>query len=290
MMEQERQRRKEMWDKLIAEGGPRNVLPLLIRELGIYGGAQGIWVDKERTEHLTHDGYGVTVGLLHTGEYYPDDLSETGVIYHYPETNRPLSRDLGEIEATKAANLLSLPLFVVTSPFSNSKTREVNLGWVEEWDDDKQVFRISFIQEDPRELLAQPNNESKFVPQEEVSNHSTIVKTRPGQQRFSFLVFQRYGEKCAVCDIDIPELLDAAHIIPKKYNGTDDPRNRIVLCSLHHRAFDAGLFCIDPETLEIIYKEGGPQAEKLRVTHRNIRHLKIPPHLDALEWLIKNWS
>lgn len=89
MIEPERERRKEMWDQLIAHGGPKDVSPNLIRELEIYGGAQGIWVDKARTELLTNDGYGVTVGLLHTGEYYPDDLSDSGVVYHYPKTNRP---------------------------------------------------------------------------------------------------------------------------------------------------------------------------------------------------------
>lgn len=51
MFENERQRRKEMWEMLIAQSGPTNVSPHLLRELRIYGGAQGIWVDKERTEH-----------------------------------------------------------------------------------------------------------------------------------------------------------------------------------------------------------------------------------------------
>ena len=97
-----------MWEKLIAEVGPKNVSPHLLRELRIYGGAQGVWVDKDQTGQLTTDGFGVTVGLLHTGEHYPDDLREFSIVYHYPKTNRPPSRDAGEIEATKAARPLSL--------------------------------------------------------------------------------------------------------------------------------------------------------------------------------------
>ena len=58
MIEQERQRRKEIWEMLIVKGGPRNVTPQLIRQLGIYGGAQGVWVDKARTADLTHDDFG----------------------------------------------------------------------------------------------------------------------------------------------------------------------------------------------------------------------------------------
>ena len=46
-----------------------------MRELGIYGGAQGIWVDKARTGELTPGGSGVTVSVLHTGQSYADDLA-----------------------------------------------------------------------------------------------------------------------------------------------------------------------------------------------------------------------
>ncbi len=35
-----------MWNALLAEGGPTQVPPNLLRALGIYGGAQGIWVNK----------------------------------------------------------------------------------------------------------------------------------------------------------------------------------------------------------------------------------------------------
>ena len=42
----------------------------MLREMGVYGGAQGIWVDKRRTGALTADGNGVTVGVRHTGQHY----------------------------------------------------------------------------------------------------------------------------------------------------------------------------------------------------------------------------
>lgn len=54
MIEQERKRRKDMWETLISKGGPMLVSPQLIRDLGIYGGAQGVWVDKVRTRSLTY--------------------------------------------------------------------------------------------------------------------------------------------------------------------------------------------------------------------------------------------
>ena len=36
----------------------------------------------------------------------------------------------------------------------------------------------------------------------------------------------------------------AAHIIPVREKGRDDPRNGVSLCPRHHRAFDKGLFTV----------------------------------------------
>lgn len=47
-----------------------------VRELGIYGGAQGIWVDKKRTAPLSQNGNGIAVGVLHTGSSYADNMSD----------------------------------------------------------------------------------------------------------------------------------------------------------------------------------------------------------------------
>jgi hypothetical protein len=93
-------RRQWMWDALLAQGGPQAVPAAVLRELGIYGGAQGVWVDKDRTAVRTADGTGVSLGLLHTGQHYPDDLSADGILYHYPKTDRPAVRDANEVSAT----------------------------------------------------------------------------------------------------------------------------------------------------------------------------------------------
>jgi predicted restriction endonuclease len=46
-------------------------------------------------------------------------------------------------------------------------------------------------------------------------------------------------------------LLDAAHVRAYRDKGSDDPRNGLVLCATHHRAFDKKLFAIDPSTLQL---------------------------------------
>jgi hypothetical protein len=96
-------RRLKLWEQVSArEVG--NVDPGTLRSSLLYGGAQGIWVDKGTTGGLAKDG--VTVSILHTGRHYPDDLSDDGLLYHYPTTRRPPGRDAAEIQATKSAAAL----------------------------------------------------------------------------------------------------------------------------------------------------------------------------------------
>jgi hypothetical protein len=91
----------------------------------------------------------IAVSILHTGEHYPDDLSEEGLIYHYPETRRPPGRDRSEIDATKAAAELKLPIFVILSEPSDPTLRRVRLGWVADWDDASKQFLVLFGDERP---------------------------------------------------------------------------------------------------------------------------------------------
>ena len=62
----------------------------------------------------------MTVGVLHTGRSYPDDLMPDGIVYHYPRTKRP-GQDAQEVSATKAAMELGLPVFVIVQPDSSSR-------------------------------------------------------------------------------------------------------------------------------------------------------------------------
>jgi hypothetical protein len=256
-----------------------------LRELGIYGGAQGIWVDKTRTGRFTKDGEGITVAVLHTGSSYADDLAEDCIIYHYPQTRRPAGRDLAEINATKAAGSHRLPFFVITYPTPNSNVRDVQLGWVESWDDLSRTFLITFGSELPALAISDLAEDAAFALTVPEARSRRDVMVRHGQQRFKFRVLKRYGPKCVVCGVSAVELLDAAHICPKLAHGSDDPRNGLVFCANHHRAFDAGLFAIEPSTLEIHCRFDGPDRHALGITHSSISHLARPPHVDAVSWL-----
>ena len=142
-VDDERLHRFTIWGELQADSGTGAVAPATLQRLGLYKGQRGIWVNKARTADLTGDGVGMAVRMAHTGTVYDDDLSDEGMIYRYPRTGMP-GRDKNEIEATKAASRLGIPIFVIASSPESSSLAQVRLGWVAEWDDLTEQFLVMF--------------------------------------------------------------------------------------------------------------------------------------------------
>jgi putative restriction endonuclease len=249
-----------------------------LRELGIYGGAGGIWVDKATTSSVSPNGQGIAVAVLHTGRHYPDDLGDDGMLYHYPRTNRPVGRDRAEVEALKNAGRLRLPLFVITEAHGG-RARQLRLGWVEDWDDESQMALIAFDLVDMAQLQ---HDEDPFELTQVHSEKKVSVKARPSQQRFKLAVIKRYGSCCAMCPVTVPQLIKAAHLVPYGKGGTNDPRNGLPLCGNHHDALDCGLVKIDPLTLEFVVT-GRYTPEQLGVTKADLSGLRATPHTQALQ-------
>ena len=116
-----------------------------------------------------------------------------------------------------------------------------------------------------------------------LQQHFRLVKQRANQKAFRSAVLSKQGHLCAVCDLAIPQAIDAAHLIPKEHNGGDDFRNGVALCVLHHRLFDAGLFSVHPTSLAL-HASGEQTLADLRITRHSISHLQCPPHHEALLW------
>jgi putative restriction endonuclease len=274
-------RRFELWGQISAAGAA-NAEPSTLRSMRVYGGAQGIWVDKTKTAPLSPDGQGVTVSILHTGRHYPDDLSDDALIYHYPTTLRPPSRDSAEIQATKNAAALSLPIFVILPGEDSAAKRSLQLGWVADFDDENRQFLILFGERKP-EYQPAPSQETPFALTGGPTPQKTTAKARPGQQRFRFQVLAKFGCKCAVCTITHPSLMKAAHICGKAHHGSDDWRNGLPLCSTHHDAFDAQLFTIIPDTLAIKTMPNVSLAS-IGITTKILTPIHRRPHPEALSW------
>ncbi len=72
------------------------------------------------------------------------------------------------------------------------------------------------------------------------------VKTRVHQSFFRQAVLSSYNFSCAITGINIPNTLEACHIIPWKDRKETrvNPKNGICLNSFHHKVFDEGLMTI----------------------------------------------
>jgi putative restriction endonuclease len=91
----------------------------------------------------------------------------------------------------------------------------------------------------------------------EGKDRERLVKTRVNQSVFREMVLNNYSNRCALTDIDLPELLVASHIIPWSVNEKErlNPANGICLSALYDAAFDKGLIGFRPETTELIISE-----------------------------------
>lgn len=78
---------------------------------------------------------------------------------------------------------------------------------------------------------------------------SHVVKTRVNQNFFRNVVMNIYSNKCAVSNIDLPDLLVASHIIPWSVNEKErlNPSNGICLSPLYDKIFDKGLMTINDD-------------------------------------------
>ncbi|CAI6074779.1 hypothetical protein PAECIP112173_02344 [Paenibacillus sp. JJ-100] len=282
-------RRDSMWNRLVSENDPNNVEPGILRRLRFFSGQAGIYRDATTTQSYTDDKAGIAVSILHTGRHYPDEISENEIIYHYPETKRIGSTDINEIQSVKNVAIFNLPIFVISEV---GNMRKVQTGKVVSWDDLAKTFLVEL---NPLDFSTRPNetdylDDIPFKPTVPRAPSRTVtVSNRTGQPRFKFNVVKRYGPCCAICAMQALPLLQAAHIIPKKSNGSDDPRNGLVLCGNHHLAYDSGLFSFDPDTLKI-HVSTKTTMQSIQITRQDLSHLQKLPHEKALKWHWKQWQ
>ncbi|HEY5262217.1 MAG TPA: PAS domain S-box protein [Solirubrobacteraceae bacterium] len=72
-------------------------------------------------------------------------------------------------------------------------------------------------------------------------------RVRLHQQRFRINVLHAYRDRCAICALKQPELVQAAHIIEDPDTaGVAAVINGLALCAIHHLAYDRNLLGIDP--------------------------------------------
>lgn len=110
-----------------------------------------------------------------------------------------------------------------------------------------------------------------------------LVRQRVHQPLFRHQVLHAYAETCAVCQLQLPRLLDAAHIIEdSRAGGIAAVPNGMALCKIHHAAYDDDVIGVDPDykvhvnthVLEIV--DGPMMTHGLQEMHG--REIIVPAH------------
>lgn len=109
-----------------------------------------------------------------------------------------------------------------------------------------------------------------------------VTRHRRRNPAFRARVLKAYGSRCAVCEfalchLDAPLALEAAHIKWHEFKGPDTVENGLALCALHHELFDSGAFTLLPDLKVLVAGSvrGAGVETALRCYHR--KPLRAPP-------------
>ena len=280
-VEEERERRESLW-KVIRVGCPEGrVPPSLLKDLMVKRGQRGVYRNLSVTSHVAQDG--VAVSVHHTGRSYADDLSARYLLYHYPKTKN-LASDQGEIQSLRNALLLRLPIFTV---IDRGSWRQVEFGYLTGMDDTIRCCTIEFSGEAPIDQLLGdvPNlDESPFSIE---PRNRRIAESALRDPRFKFDVLKRYSGCCPLTGIRVKQMVDAAHVVEVGDGGSDSVSNGLLLEKGVHAAFDAHLWTIHPESLEVVTREDGPRMADMGITVDHLDRTLPIPHPDAL---LRRWE
>jgi putative restriction endonuclease len=74
-----------------------------------------------------------------------------------------------------------------------------------------------------------------------------VVQARLHQPLFRQRVLLAYQNECSICRLRHTRLLDAAHVLADSDGGQPVVTNGIAMCKIHHAAYDADIFGINPK-------------------------------------------
>lgn len=151
------------------------------------------------------------------------------------------------------------------------------------------TWPVYVVEDQPEELSilvamlepgrVRPDLPSNINDQAERRYYERMTRQRIHQSSFRVHVLSAYREKCAMCRLNHPELLDAAHIIPDSEGGRPHVPNGMALCKIHHAAFDEHIVGVCPDKVieirgDILEEVDGPMLRHgLQELHRQRLHL-----------------
>jgi len=268
------ERRQQLFNAISYVDIAIDVKPSKLRDLGIYGGAAGVWVNSDVTRGVVSPSSGVAVSILHTGKNYSDNMSSKGIDYDFPNTNRNGSHDQNEIQALKNCFESKIPLFVI-SKASNQKLRNVHIGLVQTFDEINAKAFIKFVAQDKlfptaNETIKESQAEYKEAFENKVNesfddsskNRKRRLDSRSTKPKVVYRLVQDYRRDpdvvaealyrakgfCEKCKEKAPFIkrsngepyLEVHHIRPLSQGGLDSLENVISLCPNCHREIHFG--------------------------------------------------
>lgn len=206
------------------------------------------------------------------GGPYPDYIDDDGILHYSFRKGDPLAGDNRKLRAAMASKK---PIIVFRKPIPNVYVPVVPSFVVGE-DPANNFFLIALGEESWRSFSAGANDpaiDKRYIAQ--------IVNRRVHQPVFRARVIIAYSRTCAICRLNHPELLDAAHIIPdREQDGVAHVTNGLALCKIHHAAFDNKIIGISPDYFvhvdeDVLREVDGPML-KHGIQEMNGVPLKLP--------------
>ncbi len=204
---------------------------------------------------------------------------------------------------------------IVLEQISNKESRQgtqyrlMGLGLIDSYDPDQDAFLVLHVDfatfenvsygEQEEKIVAsalRSNTLEKFIPFIEENKAIYKISAQKRDKAFKDVVLEQYAFKCAVTGQQYysDHLIEAqaAHIIPRRINGSDDPRNGIALSRTAHWAFDQGMFTLSDQ-YEIIVHPKARHARRINnfsIIELQGQPINKPdddafwPHKDAIDW------
>jgi putative restriction endonuclease len=186
------------------------------------------------------------------GPYADEELDDSLFAYAYREGS-----DNGDNRKLRAAFELKQPIILLRK-IRTSAFVPIFPVYVVADDIERRRFLIALD-----EKLASVQDPLELQPLER-EYADRVAKQRLHQPEFRARVLLAYEYRCAVCDLRLPRLLDAAHIIADgEPDGTPTVNNGLSLCKIHHAAYDANHLGISPDYRvwidpDLMQQDGGP--------------------------------
>ncbi|MDO8510619.1 MAG: HNH endonuclease [Nanoarchaeota archaeon] len=210
----------------------------------LFSRSQGPYTDKIYADEFFYDGEGLNKDQdLTTANKALKEANKTGrIIYGFRQEKVKIKWEyLGILTVMDYSYILKNGF--MTYEFRLKKEGIDNT-------DELEVSDKRIVREEPEEYLQLTDTTDSIL---------SKVSRKKRDAKFSKNIKNLYDNTCVVCQKKrftaalYPEV-EAAHIYPKEKNGSDNLKNGIALCKLHHWAFDNGLFVIT-DALKILVKE-----------------------------------